>query len=119
MSADGFPRGARLLDKRGFDLAFNGSRRHADWFVAHVAPTPEAAGARLGLAIAKRVARDAIDRNRLKRLVREHFRKRRATLPAVAIAITAKAGAAAQTRSALNADLDKLFSRIVIARTAR
>ena len=42
-----------------------------------------APGARLGLVIAKRYLRRAVDRNLLKRLLREQFRLRRGEFPAV------------------------------------
>jgi ribonuclease P protein component len=41
----------------------------------------------LGLAISKRYARRAIDRNRLKRIARESFRTNRHRLPAVDIIV--------------------------------
>jgi ribonuclease P protein component len=111
MRSKGFPRDARLLSKPEFDAAFGGVRRHSDWFTAHVRPTP-GARARLGLAVSRRVAKRAVDRNRLKRLVREHFRQVAVALPPFDLVVTAKPGAAAATRAALHADLTRLFGRV-------
>lgn len=49
----------------------------------------EAPEARLGLIIAKRVLPRAVDRNRVKRLLRECFRRRAAELPKVDIVVQA------------------------------
>ena len=45
---------------------------------------------RLGLAIAKKHLRRAVDRNRIKRQIRESFRLYRDTLPAVDVVVLAK-----------------------------
>lgn len=111
MQSTGFPRAARLLSKPQFDSAFGGTRRHSDWFTAHVRPTP-GERARLGLAVGRRVSKRAVDRNRLKRLVRERFRLCAAALPPVDLVVTAKPGAAAATRAVLHADLERLFRRV-------
>ncbi len=49
----------------------------------HYQPRPEIeADARLGLVVGKKLLKRSVDRNRLKRIVREQFRLRRANLPA-------------------------------------
>lgn len=111
MSSTGFPRAARLLSKPEFDSAFGGLRRHSDWFTAHVRQTP-GARVRLGLAVGRRVSKRAVERNRLKRLVRERFRLAAASLPPFDLVVTAKPGAAAATRAVLHADLERLFRRV-------
>lgn len=49
--------------------------------LADSANSAEAAGARLGLVVAKRLLRRAVDRNLIRRLARESFRLQRAGLP--------------------------------------
>lgn len=67
--------------------------------------------ARLGLTISRRVAKRAVDRNRLKRLARESFRMQKA-LPAWDFVVMAKAGADQSERDALRASLDGHFERL-------
>jgi len=67
---------------------------------------------RLGLAISSRVAPDAVDRNRIKRLARESFRSHRARLPAVDVVILARSGAAAARPAELRGALERLWQRI-------
>jgi ribonuclease P protein component len=56
---------------------------------------------RLGLAIAKKNARRALDRNRIKRIIRESFRQNQTRLPAIDLVVMAKP----QTKSAKNSEL--------------
>ncbi len=50
----------------------------------HYQPRPEAhVEARLGVVVAKKLLKRAVDRNRVKRVVREQFRLHRGNLPGV------------------------------------
>ncbi len=109
-----FPREARLLDGRSFTRVFGGSRRFADkhWTVlVHDAPPGQAA--RLGLAIAKKRARRAVDRNRIKRVARESFRHRRAALGARDVVIMNRDAATAADTARLRASLDALWDKVL------
>ena len=73
-----FPRQARLLKPSDFRLVFSKSNRSADgFFTVLVANSKDTDLARLGLAISKKCAKGAVERNRLKRIVRESFRTHR------------------------------------------
>ena len=62
----------------GFRKAIRGT-----WLMLHYQPRAEGhTDARLGLVVGKKLLKRAVDRNRLKRVVREAFRLRRCTLPA-------------------------------------
>lgn len=45
-------------------------------------------GSRMGMAISKKVLRRSVDRNRIKRLMRESFRHNAARLPAVDVVLS-------------------------------
>ncbi|KJV36605.1 ribonuclease P [Luteibacter yeojuensis] len=68
--------------------------------------------ARLGLAISKRCSKRAVDRNRIKRLAREAFRRARPELPHVDILVMARDCAVEAPGDALLAELDALLRRI-------
>jgi ribonuclease P protein component len=68
--------------------------------------------ARLGQAISRRVSKRAVDRNRIRRIVRESFRHARAGLPPVDVLIIANNQAVNVSRSELRAELDRLWQRL-------
>ena len=68
--------------------------------------------ARLGLAISRRAAKRAVDRNKLKRLARESFRLQE-QLPGWDFIVMAKLGAARADKTVLRASLDRHFERLI------
>ena len=64
---------------------------------------------RLGLAISRKVARTAIARNRIKRVVRESYRHWQTRLGALDIVVLGRAGVASQSKKTLHAALEKLW----------
>jgi len=67
---------------------------------------------RLGFAISKQKVRLAVGRNRLRRLVRESFRRHAASLPAVDLVVLARDGAMPAANGELVTSLDKHWTRI-------
>jgi ribonuclease P protein component len=78
---------------------------------ASVAPPSPDAGARLGLAVSRKVDRRAVVRNRIKRGLRETFRAQRATLAPGEYVVVARPGAAALDADALQRTLLTLLHR--------
>lgn len=71
-----------MVQKADFDRVFAESER-ARTYCMLVMARPNAVGfARLGMIVAKRLLARAVDRNRVKRCIRESFRAVRADLPA-------------------------------------
>lgn len=106
-----FPRSARLLGARDFDQVFRlGRVLTIGVFRVHYLPTD--AGPRLGLAIARKALPRAVDRNRLKRQLREGFRVRRALLPSLDLVIRVQAGVRKLDRPERQAQLAELWQRI-------
>lgn len=113
----GFPRQHRLRSKVEFDRVFERNARSSDAYFSVLARPNEIGHARLGLAISKKAAADAVDRNRLKRMIREHFRLSVA-LPALDFVVSARSAAVLQSPTALRASL-ALHWQKVIERCAR
>lgn len=115
MRAAGLPRITRLRQASEFQaLRTSSGRLGGRCFYLRYQPNglPHA---RLGLAISKRVSKLAVERNRLKRLLRESFRHARAGLPAVDIVVMARNEAAGRTGAELRADADALWQRLAAA----
>ncbi|NEV63443.1 ribonuclease P protein component [Thiorhodococcus minor] len=68
--------------------------------------------ARLGLAISKKCARRAVDRNRLKRIARESFRRNRERLPCVDIVVLCARGATTMPSRRLFDTLEQAWATI-------
>jgi ribonuclease P protein component len=67
---------------------------------------------RLGIIVAKKNVRLAVERNRLKRQLRETFRKQRQTLPSLDIILLAKKGANTSNSSLIAKELDYLWQKL-------
>jgi ribonuclease P protein component len=68
---------------------------------------------RLGLAISRKVARNAVARNRIKRVTRESFRHWQMRLDSLDIVVLGRAGVAAQPGKALDTALEKLWIKLI------
>jgi ribonuclease P protein component len=109
--SQGFSPAQRLLSPAEFTRVFRSGRRHGDpWFTVIAAPGP-GPSARLGLAVSRKVSKSAVQRNRIKRLVRESFRKHSADLPALDIVVMARPGAAGCDNPRLATSIDALLER--------
>ena len=101
-----FPRPHRLRTKVEFNRVFEHNARSSDAYFSVLARPNDAGHARLGLAVAKKAVPDAVDRNRLKRLVRESFRNHTA-LPSFDFVVSARAAAMTLPAPALRASLEQ------------
>ncbi|HRP95943.1 MAG TPA: ribonuclease P protein component [Rhodocyclaceae bacterium] len=102
----------RLRKTDEFSSVFAFRRAHKGRFLTvHYRPnTLETA--RLGVVVAKRFARRATQRNLVKRIVREQFRNKRATLPALDLVVRLHAPIDLATRAMVNDDIVQLLDRL-------
>ena len=118
MSTAGLPREARLRRPSDF-AALRTSSGRAGGRCFHMRYRDNDLGhARLGLAISKRVSKRAVERNRIKRLLRESFRRVRHQLPAVDMMVMAREQAAGVPGPQLLAELDSLWKKLLASHAA-
>ena len=112
--SENFSRDDRLRKRREFEECYASgvrvSGRHLQVFV--LPASGSAACTRLGISVPKRVG-DAIVRNRVRRRLREIFRRTRALMPArrAAIVVNARPSAATASFQELSEDFARAVSR--------
>ena len=107
----GFPRTRRLTRPVQYGRVFKRAQRSSDQYFTVLARESDADESRLGLAISKRVAKQATQRNKLKRLVREVFRQH-PDLPPLDFVVMAGAAAKGASNLQLRASLERHFARL-------
>lgn len=110
MTSARFPRSARVRAKSDFDRIFQHGRRVALPVLAlhwQTGPLP----ARLGLAVSRKVDPHAVGRNRIKRVLRDTFRRLRSDLAAGDYVVVARPPAARASSEELAAALRGLLTR--------
>ncbi|MGH8443975.1 MAG: ribonuclease P protein component [Solimonas sp.] len=107
-----FERRARLLKPAEFKAVFErGSRVHERGLTA-VAAANTVGHARLGLAISKKAVALSVERNRIKRQIRESFRLNQARLPTTDLVILVKPGSRTLQSPQLRQSLERMWNRI-------
>lgn len=109
MSEQRFSRAARLLAPPQFDRVMReGTRQGGAFFRLHVIANT-LGHARLGITVAKRNVPLSVQRNRIRRQIRESFRLHAPRALAIDVVIAAKPGLTARDNAALRGDLARLF----------
>ena len=110
-----FRRQSRLTQSSQFQRVFRQSQTSGDAYFRVLARANELGHSRLGLAVSKRVARSAVVRNRLKRVVRESFRSHQHILAGDAsldLVVLPSPRAAAMSSSKLTASLHAHWQKL-------
>ncbi|MCU7795843.1 MAG: ribonuclease P protein component [Candidatus Thiodiazotropha sp. (ex Semelilucina semeliformis)] len=87
-----FPRCLRLLKPDEYRRVFSDGLRSVDKFFLVLAAPSGLEDARLGLAVSKKNSRRAVDRNRIKRVIRESFRQHRLELVGLDLVVVSRQG---------------------------
>lgn len=87
-----FGRDIRLLKPAEYKRVFDSAVRVTSRYLTFLARANELGHPRLGLAISKKAVRRAVDRNRIKRQLRESFRLHQHELGGIDIVVMARAG---------------------------
>jgi ribonuclease P protein component len=102
----------RLHHKSEFDRVFREGRRYSDSLILMLARPNRLDHARLGLTVSVKAIGNAVNRNRVKRLVRESFRVHLDRLPAADIVVNPRPAARAAVNTVLSRSLEQLWDKL-------
>ena len=108
----GFPRTARLLTPAVYGQVFKRSQRSTDKYFTVLYLHNDVQNARLGMAVAKKVLKRAVDRNLVKRQIRESFRRHLDDLAGFDLVVLCKRGISLQDKAALRSSLARHWKRV-------
>jgi ribonuclease P protein component len=106
------PARLRLRRKKDFDAAYARGRRLGDGFFGMTATLNTEGAPRLGLAVAVRVAGGAVERNRIRRVIKESFRLHQELIPAVDLVVSARPKARGAPGKLLHESLAGLWKKV-------
>lgn len=107
-----FTRAARLTRPVEFRRVFANAERLTSRALTVLMTQNDLGRPRLGLAISRKAAANAVDRNRIKRIVRESFRSHLGDLGGLDIVVMARSAAATAPRHVLRAELEQHWNRL-------
>jgi ribonuclease P protein component len=106
------PAQRRLRRKPDFEAVYARGRRMGNGFFGVTARVNDEGRPRLGLAVASKMAGGSVERNRIRRVVRESFRLHQHELPAVDIVVSARARARGAANRELRAQIEELWRKV-------
>ena len=106
-----FPRTARLLKPSEFSKVFRSNQASTDALFRVLWRVNDGADDRLGMAVSRKVDRRAVGRNRIKRVIRERFRRWRTAQPGGDRHFDVVVLARPRAAQAANADLVRSLER--------
>jgi ribonuclease P protein component len=114
LSADNtFPKAVRLLTASDYSDVFQDVQlRVSSKYFLILAKDQKLDETRLGIIVAKKNVKLAVQRNRIKRLLRESFRNERADLPKLDLIVLAKKGVNLAENAEITTELDYLWRKL-------
>lgn len=108
-----FPAKIRLRKPREFDCVFQSGKRFIGFKCIFIVATSDRSYPRLGMAISKKKCPRSVDRNHVKRLIRERFRLNQHQLSGVDLVVLLKSRITNSHDEAITKCLDKQFTRLI------
>ena len=104
-----FSRSDRLISKHDFQTVFAKPTKISRQHLVALSCSNQIGHARLGMSISKHQVKRAVDRNRLRRIIRESFRQHKNTLKELDIVLILRSECTRLTKSALRKVIDTLW----------
>jgi len=108
-----FSRKYRLLKKHDFQSVFAKSHKSVHKFIIALYQQTQHDYGRLGIMLSKRHLPRAVDRNTLRRVIRESFRHHHDALKGLDIIILLRSECTPLDRKALRTDIDYLWQKVL------
>ncbi len=113
MSSQEFSKEVRLLKPAHFEDVFSDATPAVSPQLTALAKKTTLKKSRLGITIPKKRVKKACDRNRVKRIIRESFRKRKDDFPNIDIVIIGKSGLDKLDNAEIFLLLEKLWKKLI------
>jgi ribonuclease P protein component len=114
VSKHAFSKSLRLLNSSDFQAVFDKAPfRASHQYLLVLARQNSLKTPRLGLVIAKKHVRHAVQRNRIKRLIRESFRHRQQYLAGLDVIVLARKGMGELTNAVITEQLSQQWLRVL------
>ena len=112
MKRKDFSRERRLLTKTEFQAVFDAAKKFSQrYWLALYKPNAQN-NARVGIMVGKRAVPLAVDRNTIKRVIRESFREHQGNLPGLDIIVMARHQCNILTKIELREGIEKLWQNL-------
>ncbi len=113
MVTNEFTRESRLLTPSQFQAVFSKPLRFGSSHITILITPNSDQNNRLGLAIAKKRIKLAVQRNRIKRQIRESFRLHQHQLPDIDMVVMVKSGTDSLENQQISQQLEKIWRKII------
>jgi ribonuclease P protein component len=108
-----FPRNQRLVTKAEYKSIFSESQKASQRYLLALYRPNHKTTARLGVIVGKRIAKSAVARNKIKRVVRESFRNTQAGLAGLDIIVIARQQCNSLDKIQLREGIEKLWQKLL------
>ena len=108
-----FPRSHRLVTKADFKRVFDEPLKVSKSCLMILFRTNQLKHARIGIIVGKRVANSAVDRNRIRRIVRDSFRLNQEELAGFDIVVIARQQCDTLSKEKIRKGIDDLWEKLL------
>jgi ribonuclease P protein component len=108
-----FPRNQRLVTKAEYKSLFGESLKASQRYLLALYKPNNQVNARLGVIVGKRIAKSAVARNKIKRVIRESFRQSQDSLAGLDIIVIARQQCNSLDKFQLREGIEKLWQKLI------